>query len=181
MRAEPVADLRSLYREPAQTSLDKEIRVLDPHARALIETSPFMVVASADANGTYDASPKGGPPGFVRVLDDAYLAWGDLSDNRRLDTMQNIASNPHVGLLFFVPRRDESLRVNGRGTITRDPASSPPVRWTASASPRSRRSSRSRPSTCTARRRTGAAGFGSPPPGRTSPVCRRRRASGATT
>ena len=80
----------------------------------------MSLVASADA-GPCDVSPKGGPPGFVRVLDDHRLLIPDATGNRRLDGLQNILENPHVGLLFLVPGMGETLRVNGRVRLTRDP------------------------------------------------------------
>jgi PPOX class probable FMN-dependent enzyme len=79
------------------------------------------VLATTGDRGT-DASPRGGPPGFVRVLDDRRLALGDLAGNRRLDSFENVLANPAVGLLFLVPGMGETLRVNGRASLTTDPA-----------------------------------------------------------
>lgn len=81
-----------------------------------------MLIASSSARGECDVSPKGGPAGFVRVLDDARLAIPDATGNNRLDSMENIIENPRVGLLFLIPRLRETLRVNGRAELTRDPA-----------------------------------------------------------
>ena len=83
------ADLRSLYRPPHQLVLDKDVGRIDDGARSFIAASPFVVVATSSDDGC-DASPRGGPPGFVRVLDEHRLAWGDLAGNNRLDTMANI-------------------------------------------------------------------------------------------
>ena len=88
---------------------------------AFIAHSPFLLIATADADGRCDVSPKGDAPGFVQVLDERRLAIPDRPGNKRLDGMQNLLTNPHVGLVFLVPGRDESLRVNGRAWITRDP------------------------------------------------------------
>jgi PPOX class probable FMN-dependent enzyme len=78
------------------------------------------VLATTGPTGC-DASPRGGPTGFVRVLDPHRLAWGDLAGNNRLDSASNLVAHPAVGLLFLVPGVDETLRVNGRATLTTDP------------------------------------------------------------
>jgi len=114
-------DLRALLGTPSEVALKKQIAALDGHCRALIAHSPFMLLATAGADGRCDVSPKGDPPGFVRVLDDTHLVIPDRPGNKRLDGMRNILANPHVGLLFLVPARGETLRVNGRACITRDP------------------------------------------------------------
>ncbi|RYC29823.1 pyridoxamine 5'-phosphate oxidase family protein [Lichenibacterium minor] len=94
---------------------------LDGHARAFIGLSPFLVIASADEAGRCDATPRGDAPGFVRVLDDRRLALPDRLGNRRVDTMLNVAANPQVGLVLMVPGIAETLRVNGRAHLCRDP------------------------------------------------------------
>ena len=93
---------------------------LDRHARTFIGLSPFLVIASADDAGRCDATPRGDAPGFVAVLDDRRLAIPDRLGNRRVDTMMNVAANPHVGLIFMVPGIAETLRVNGRARLARD-------------------------------------------------------------
>jgi uncharacterized protein len=115
------AGLREIYRLPRQRSLDKEVPYLDEHCRDFIAHAPFVVVASTAADGRVDVSPKGGPAGFVVVLDDHRLAIPDMSGNNRLDSMRNIVSDGAVALLFMVPGTDETMRVNGRATITTDP------------------------------------------------------------
>jgi PPOX class probable FMN-dependent enzyme len=115
-----VADLRAGYHEPSPGVLKKAIDHVDAGARSFVERSPFVVVATFGATGG-DASPRGGPPGFVRVLDEHRLALGDLSGNNRLDTFANVVAQPRMAMLFFVPGLGETLRVNGRGTLTRDP------------------------------------------------------------
>lgn len=113
--------LRRLYRAPHELVLRKQIDHVDPAARSFIAASPFLVLATAGGKGA-DASPRGGPPGFVAVLDEHRLAFGDLSGNNRLDTLTNLLTQPDVGLLFLVPGVDETLRVNGRATLTTEPA-----------------------------------------------------------
>jgi PPOX class probable FMN-dependent enzyme len=117
-------DLRALV-PPAprdRLSVVKEVDVLDEHARAWIAASPLVLVASADADGRCDVSPRGGPAGWVRVLDDHRLALPDAPGNRRADTLRNVIATGRCGLLFLVPGRRDVLRVNGRSCVTRDPA-----------------------------------------------------------
>jgi PPOX class probable FMN-dependent enzyme len=114
--------LREVYPPPKQRSLDKELDRLDDHCRRFIALSPFVLIASADGGGRCDASPKGGPPGFVRVLDEQRLLIPDATGNRRLDGFQNMLENPRVGLLFLIPGMGETLRVNGRVSLTSDTA-----------------------------------------------------------
>jgi PPOX class probable FMN-dependent enzyme len=116
------AEIRALVGTPVSRSLLKEQQRIDEHFRAFIAHSPFLLLATAGADGTCDVSPKGDAPGFVRVLDDTRLVIPERNGNKRLDGMKNILSNPHIGLIFLVPGRDETLRVNGRAWITRDPA-----------------------------------------------------------
>jgi hypothetical protein len=106
--------------QPRPGILAKTITALDDHCRALIATAPFVLVASADAQGRTDVSPKGDGPGFVRVLDDQTLVIPDRPGNRRADTFHNVLQNPHVALLFLVPGMAETLRVMGRAGIVRD-------------------------------------------------------------
>jgi len=116
-----VEELRTVYRAPAQRSLDKEIDHLDDHCRDFLGHSPFVVLATANANGMVDASPKGGPPGFVVVLDDHHLAIPDMSGNNRLDSMRNIVDGGEVAVLCMVPGTDETMRINGRASISTSP------------------------------------------------------------
>ncbi|PYM94217.1 MAG: phosphohydrolase, partial [Candidatus Rokuibacteriota bacterium] len=81
---------------------------------------PFLLLATASASGRCDVSPKGDAPGFVHVLDERRLVIPDRPGNKRLDGMRNILENPHVGLIFLIPGREETLRVNGRAWIVRD-------------------------------------------------------------
>jgi hypothetical protein len=114
-------ELREIVGMPGTRTLAKERTALDVHCRAFIAHSPFLLMATAGADGRCDVSPKGDAPGFVQVLDDHRLVIPDRPGNKRLDGMQNLLANPHVGLIFFVPGRNETLRVNGRAWITRDP------------------------------------------------------------
>jgi PPOX class probable FMN-dependent enzyme len=111
------ATLRSRYRPPSQPVVDKSIDHLDDGATGFIERSPLFVLATTSADGA-DASPRGGPPGFVRVLDRQRLAFADLAGNNRLDSYTNLIEHPSVGLLFVIPGVDETLRVNGRAWLT---------------------------------------------------------------
>jgi PPOX class probable FMN-dependent enzyme len=114
--------VRAHYGEPSEIASKKEIRVLDRHARRFIELSPFLVIASSDPERRADATPRGDAPGFVQVVDETTLLIPDRRGNNRVDTMSNIAQNPQVGLLFFVPGVNETLRVNGRARIVTDEA-----------------------------------------------------------
>ena len=114
-------ELRQIVGTPASRSVLKERTALDEHCRAFIGQSPFVLVATAGKNGRCDVSPKGDVPGFVRVIDERRFVIPDRPGNKRLDGMRNLLVNPHVGLIFLIPGREETLRVNGRAWITRDP------------------------------------------------------------
>lgn len=107
--------------KPDAFSILKQQTALDQHCRAVIAASPFMLLATAGSDGRCDVSPRGDGPGFVYVIDDTTLAIPDRPGNRRLDSLENIIENPHVGLIFMVPGMDETLRVNGPATIVQDP------------------------------------------------------------
>jgi PPOX class probable FMN-dependent enzyme len=115
-------ELRELYGFPGERAVAKEQPALDEHCRAFIAHAPFLVMGTAGVDGRCDVSPKGDAPGFVHVLDDHHLAIPDRLGNNRLDGMRNIVENAHVGLLFFIPGREDTLRVNGRARIVRDDA-----------------------------------------------------------
>ena len=116
------AQFRAVTGNPTERVLKKHLQLaaLDQHCRAFIEKCPFLLISSSDARGNMDISPKGDPPGFVRVLDDKTLAIPDRPGNRRADTFRNILENPRVGLLFLVPGKQETLRMSGTATIVRD-------------------------------------------------------------
>jgi PPOX class probable FMN-dependent enzyme len=110
--------LRAVYRQPSDTVKAKVIDHIDPGAADFIAQSPFVVLSTA-ALGRADASPRGGPPGFVQVLDDHHLAWGDLTGNNRLDSLGNLMDHPSIGMLFMVPGVEETLRVRGSAALVR--------------------------------------------------------------
>jgi PPOX class probable FMN-dependent enzyme len=114
--------LRALYAAPGERALRKQLDRLDAHFRRFIELAPFLVLASTDGEGRTDASPRGGPPGFVKVLDEKTLLIPDSKGNNRLDSLANLLRAPGVGLLFLVPGVDETLRVNGRAAVSTDAA-----------------------------------------------------------
>jgi len=119
--------LREVYGAPSERSLKKQLSRFDKHCRAFIARSPFLVIASSDPSGRCDASPKGDAPGFVEVLDDETLLIPDRLGNNRVDTIRNVLERPGVGLIFFVPGLNETLRVNGRARIITDAASLEPL------------------------------------------------------
>jgi PPOX class probable FMN-dependent enzyme len=114
--------LRRLYRPPDDLVLRKDVGRLDEHCRAFLARSPVVLVGTVSAAGASDVSPRGGPPGFVQVLDEHRLAIPDLNGNNRLDTLRNVVEQGTVGLLFLIPGLGESLRVNGRAWVTTDDA-----------------------------------------------------------
>ena len=113
--------LRDLYGPARERSLKKEIPALDAHAVQFIGLSPFVVLASSDSHGHMDASPRGGEPGFVKVLDAQTLLLPDAPGNNRLDTLENIMASGRLGTLFMVPGFDETLRVNGSAVLSTEP------------------------------------------------------------
>ena len=117
-----VVDLRAHYEDPTERVRTKVQPRLEKHARAFIALSPFLVLASRGDDGGLDASPRGDAPGFVQVVDDATLAIPDRPGNNRLDTLGNVSADPHVGIVFFVPGVNETLRVNGTAEISFEPA-----------------------------------------------------------
>lgn len=117
-----VEELREeLYPEPPAKAWAKEIPTLDRHCVDFIERSPLAFLGTSDARGRCDVTPRGGPPGFARVLGADRFAFADLTGNRRLDALRNVLENPQVGLVFLIPGLRETLRVNGRAYLTRDP------------------------------------------------------------
>jgi uncharacterized protein len=119
-RITSVEQLRTLYRQPSEIAGNKDRPSLDAASRQFIERARFMLLGThGEAGG--DVSPRGGPSGFVRVLDDTHIAIADLGGNNRLDSMTNILDSGRVGLLFVVPGQSETVRVNGAAWISRDP------------------------------------------------------------
>jgi uncharacterized protein len=116
------ADLRARYRDPVPQAIAKQHDRLDAAKIRFIERSPFVLLATADSHGNCDVSPRGGPPGFVAVLDDTHVAIPDLNGNNRLDSYANIVANPNAGLLFLVPGKDDTVRLNGPAWLTDEQA-----------------------------------------------------------
>ncbi len=116
-----VEELRGLFRKPSFGAVGKEIGHLDAGCRSFIAHSPFVLIGTHNPDGTCDVSPKGGPPGFVQVLDDNRLIMGELPGNNRLDTFTNVVRDTAIGLMFLTPAVGEMLRVNGRGYVSTDP------------------------------------------------------------
>jgi PPOX class probable FMN-dependent enzyme len=112
--------LRQLIGEPTELVCAKVGHRLNALTRQFIERSPFLCLATCDERGHCDVSPRGDPPGFVRILDDVTLLIPERPGNRLADSLRNILRNPHVGLLFVLPGVGDSFRVNGRATLTTD-------------------------------------------------------------
>ena len=115
------AEVKAILSPDFPSQVGKDIDHIDVHCRAWIERCPFIVVTSANAAGAMDVSPKGDPPGFVRVLDRHTLAIPDRLGNNRADTFLNVLENPEVGILFVIPGRREVVRVGGTASLVRDP------------------------------------------------------------
>lgn len=120
-RIDSLQVLHRIYGTPGEASVVKEVAYIHPHYRALIEASPFCVLATCGPGGL-DASPRGDPAGFVVVEDEHTLLMPDRRGNNRVDSLANILADPRVGLLFLIPGVGETLRVNGRAEISIDPA-----------------------------------------------------------
>jgi len=117
------ADLRTIYPDPTARVIAKARPEIDRHARRFIEASPFCVLATSGTDGSVDASPRGGHPGFVHVKGPNLLLMPDRPGNNRIDSFKNIVEGSGlVQLIFFVPGLDETLRVGGKGTVTTEPA-----------------------------------------------------------
>jgi uncharacterized protein len=113
--------LRSLYQPPMELAVLKQLDRLDDHCRNFLAHSPFAVIGSTRPGRGTDVSPRGDAPGFARVLDDHTIAIPDRPGNNRLDTMSNIVADAEVGLLFFIPGIDETLRINGTARLSQEP------------------------------------------------------------
>lgn len=114
------SELRQLLGEPADLVRAKVADRLNDLTRQWIDRSPFVLLATSAPDGTCDVSPRGDPPGFVRVLDDRTVLLPERPGNRLADSLRNLLGNPHVGLLFLVPGVGDTLRVNGRATVVTD-------------------------------------------------------------
>ncbi|MCT2588916.1 pyridoxamine 5'-phosphate oxidase family protein [Streptomyces sp. N2-109] len=114
------SELRELIGEPTTHAVHKTRPVLHELDREWLAQTPLCLIATCGPDGTCDVSPKGDPPGFVKVLDERTLAIPDRPGNKRVDGLRNILANPHVGLIFLLPGRGDTLRVNGRAKIVRE-------------------------------------------------------------
>jgi uncharacterized protein len=112
--------LTELLGEPADVVRAKLADRLTSATRRFVERSPFLLLATASADGRCDVSPRGDPNGFVRILDERTLLLPDRPGNRLVDSLWNILANPHAGLLFLIPGLGETLRVNGRASVVTD-------------------------------------------------------------
>jgi PPOX class probable FMN-dependent enzyme len=119
---ETLDELTAMYRSPRELAVGKQLDHIDVGMEAFIDLSPFLVLATSDGAGSVDASPRGGPPGFVRRLDHRHIAIPDLNGNNRLDSYRNIVTHGRAGVLMVVPGKDETLRINGPAAITTDRA-----------------------------------------------------------
>ena len=113
-------ELREVVPEPLQHAADKTRKELHELDRQWLAESPFCLIATSAADGSCDVSPKGDPAGFTMVLDDSTIAIPERAGNRRIDGFTNILTNPHVGLIYLLPGRGETLRINGRARIIRE-------------------------------------------------------------
>jgi PPOX class probable FMN-dependent enzyme len=113
--------LREFYDAPMDAAVRKDIGHIDELCERLIAASPMLFVATYSREGHADVSPRGGQPGFVTVLDEHHLAIPDATGNRRLDTLENVIGSGRVGLIFLIPGRDTTLRVNGHAAVTGAP------------------------------------------------------------
>jgi uncharacterized protein len=116
-----VDQLEALYRTPSRLVQHKKRTGLDSGSLALIEQSPFVLIGTTGADGGVDVSPRGGPRGFVRPLDESHLAIPDLNGNNLIDSLRAVVATGAAGLLFVVPGKDETLRVNGAAWVSTDP------------------------------------------------------------
>jgi uncharacterized protein len=121
MQVTSAGEVQAILGPPIPNQVNKIIDHIDDHCRAWIERTPFIVISSIGAGGAMDVSPKGDPPGFVKVLDRQTLAIPDRPGNHRGDTFLNVLDNPSVGIVFIVPRRREVVRINGVASLAKDP------------------------------------------------------------
>lgn len=120
-RIDSVAALRDLYREPSALVVHKERPALDEASQQFVGRCRFAAVGTFDADGNPDVSPRGGPSGFIRVLDPGHLAIADLGGNNRLDTLQNVVAGGRIAMMLVVPGQSETVRVNGHAWVSADP------------------------------------------------------------
>lgn len=119
-KIETIETLREIYRPAAGRAVEKELSALDPHCKRFIELSPFLLLATHNAEGVVDITPRGDEPGFVAVPDSNTIIIPDRPGNNRLDSLTNILSDPTCSVIFLIPGVDETLRIRGRAEIRDD-------------------------------------------------------------
>ncbi|MEM7195129.1 MAG: pyridoxamine 5'-phosphate oxidase family protein [Pseudomonadota bacterium] len=119
MYIESEEQLRELYGFPKGRAKDKQLAALERHSINFIEHSPFVLISTHSQSGSVDCSPRGGEPGFVKVIDESRIVLPDGKGNNRLDSLVNIIETADIGCLFLIPGVDETLRVNGRARISK--------------------------------------------------------------
>jgi len=120
-RVSSLDELRAVVGQAHPEIINKHTAWLTPSIREFIAAAPFFALASSDARGNCDVTPRGDAKSVIQIIDDETIVIPDRLGNKRVDTFRNILENPHVGLLFFIPGVEEALRINGRATITTDP------------------------------------------------------------
>lgn len=120
MRITTESQLRELYGYPSGRAKDKVFSKLDKHSINFIKNSPFLVFSTSSKQGKHDASPRGGLPGFVKVISNSELIIPDAKGNNRVDSLSNIIETGKIGLLFLIPGLDETLRINGSAYLSTD-------------------------------------------------------------
>jgi uncharacterized protein len=120
MKIETIQELRAYFGQPQERAVKKEIHFLDKHCIDFIALSPFVVLATSDADHNMDASPRGGAPGFVKVSQASELLIPEAPGNNRIDTLQNVFATRKIGLIFLIPGFNETLRVNGSARLSFD-------------------------------------------------------------
>ena len=120
MKIETISQLRELYGSPSGRASKKQLPSLEKHSINFIEKSPFLVVSTFSESGKADTSPRGGEPGFVKVLNNNEIIIPDAKGNNRLDSLVNIVETGRIGMLFLIPGLDETMRVNGSASLSTD-------------------------------------------------------------
>ena len=120
IKIKKISQLRKIYKEPYEAAIQKDIKKLDKHSIQFLSLSPFCIISTSGLNGSLDASPKGGEPGFIKIHNNKTILLPDWPGNNRLDSFINIIENPNIGMILFVPGIDETLRINGRAYISND-------------------------------------------------------------
>src|SRR5262245_1621913 len=114
-------DLCERFGAPDELATKHKIPYIDDAARRFLGQCPFVILATSDAQGRCDASPKGDPPGFIHIADERTLYIPDLSGNKMFQSINNILENPHIGMIFMIPGEEWTMRINGAARIVDDP------------------------------------------------------------